>query len=337
MHYLVTGHTGFKGAWLILLLRELGHTVSGISLAPRPGALFEEGNFSTLLENDFRIDIRDSQELSRAIDRISPEVLIHFAAQPLVRESYLDPRTTFETNVMGTQNVLEISQRLPDLKARLIITTDKVYRDTCKAEGYVELDPLGGFDPYSSSKAMADIMTQSWRKSFPAMPTSIARAGNVIGGGDVCPDRLITDIVAANVAGKSIEIRNASATRPWQHVLDCLHGYLALVDNMLTSGVEGEYNFGPEPESVRSVQDVVEAFSKASKIDLKIADVVATQPHETQTLTLNSSKSKRELGWVNKLDFEASIEWTADWHYSLAPSMSPRSATQHQIQKYLGL
>jgi CDP-glucose 4,6-dehydratase len=337
MHYLITGHTGFKGAWLIVLLKELGHTVSGISLAPRSGSLFEEGNLSPLLENDIRVDIRDTQHLSLAMESISPEVLIHLAAQPLVRESYLDPRTTFETNVMGTHNLLEQSQRLTELKARLIVTTDKVYRDTGKAEGYDERDALGGFDPYSSSKAMADILTQSWRKSFPAMPTSIARAGNVIGGGDVCPDRLITDLVGAQVAGKSVEIRNPSATRPWQHVLDCLHGYLALIDNMLEFGDESEYNFGPEPESVRSVEDVVQAFSKASKIDFKISDSNTPQPHETQTLTLNSSKSQRELGWMNKLDFQSAIEWTADWHYVLAPSMSVQRATQRQIENYFRL
>jgi len=192
MHYLITGHTGFKGSWLSLMLQVQGHTVSGISLDPLEKSLFNQANLGEIFENDFRIDIRNSKEFRQAVEKVEPEVIIHLAAQPLVRESYKDPIGTFETNVLGTLNLLEATKELSNLKSTLIITTDKVYKNYNHLRGYVETDELGGDDPYSASKAAADIATQSWVKSFATSPVAIARAGNVIGGGDygfctLCP------------------------------------------------------------------------------------------------------------------------------------------------------
>ncbi|MFZ4497882.1 MAG: CDP-glucose 4,6-dehydratase, partial [Candidatus Nanopelagicales bacterium] len=230
MHYLVTGHTGFKGAWMTMWLTSQGHQVSGLALDPEPGALFETAKLHPLLAHDIRADIRDSANVMDALRVTAPDVVIHLAAQPLVRESYLNPRWTFETNVMGTMNVLEAVQQTPSVKTQLIITTDKVYRNVNQVAGYVEPDPLGGDDPYSASKAMADLLTHSWVTSFGGPPTAVARAGNVIGGGDVCKDRLIPDVIAALASGKAPVLRYPNAVRPWQHVLDCINGYLMLVD-----------------------------------------------------------------------------------------------------------
>jgi CDP-glucose 4,6-dehydratase len=222
MHYLLTGHTGFKGTWLSLLLSSAGHEVSGISLNPVEGSLFSRVRPRDLLNADVRLDIRDAAAVHEQIARIAPDVVIHLAAQPLVRESYRDPRGTFDTNVWGTINVLEATRRTESVQATLIVTTDKVYRNDGRSTGYVESDPLGGHDPYSASKAMADLATQSWRASYPGTPIAIARAGNVIGGGDVSPDRLMPDLIAAFATGTPARIRNPRAIRPWQHVLDCL-------------------------------------------------------------------------------------------------------------------
>jgi CDP-glucose 4,6-dehydratase len=234
MHFLITGHTGFKGAWLSLLLRERGHNVSGISLEPENNTLYKSASIGKFFEHDIRCDIRDLDRLQRNFNSISPDVVIHLAAQALVRESYKDPIRTFETNVHGTINVLKASQNLPKLKAQLIVTTDKVYKNMDKLNAYIESDPLGGQDPYSASKAMADIATQSWLSSFVNAPTGIARAGNVIGGGDISTDRLIPDLIKSYTSGLTPRLRAPKAVRPWQHVLDCLNGYLSLVDAIIT-------------------------------------------------------------------------------------------------------
>ena len=207
LHYLVTGHTGFKGAWLVALLRSRGHQVSGLALDPVPDALYTRAGLDAQVEHDLRVDIRDAAATAAGVARVSPDVVLHLAAQPLVRESYQDPRTTFETNVTGTLNVLEAVQNTPSVKAHVVITTDKVYRNVNQESGYVESDPLGGDDPYSSSKAMADLLTQSWVTSFPGAPTAIARAGNVIGGGDVSRDRLLPDLLTAFRDGRAAVLR----------------------------------------------------------------------------------------------------------------------------------
>ena len=337
MHYLITGHTGFKGSWLSLILQMQGHTVSGISLDPLEKSLFNKAQLSTIFHNDLRIDIKDSDELSSAVKRIDPEIIIHLAAQPLVRESYKDPVGTFETNVLGTLNLLESTKELNNLRASLIITTDKVYKNHNHLRGYVETDELGGDDPYSASKAAADIATQSWVKSFSTTPVAIARAGNVIGGGDWAADRLIPELVKANQEKVLPTLRYPKAIRPWQHVLDCLNGYLLLIDKMLNEGISGEWNFGPNHMEQKSVQQVVESFGRAwgNSVSEKFWILDGeTQHHEAGYLLLDSSKAQSDLGWMEKLSFEESVAWTVEWFKSYTVS-DPREITQTQISRYL--
>lgn len=331
MHYLVTGHTGFKGAWLVLLLKSRGHQVSGLSLDPLPGSLFEIAQLEEELEHDYRVDIRNREAVQAAINNISPDVVLHLAAQPLVRESYKDPYGTFDTNVMGTLHVVEAVSRTPSVKAHVVITTDKVYRNVNQVEGYVESDALGGFDPYSSSKAMADIMTQSWVNSFPGVPTAIARAGNVIGGGDVSKDRLLVDLLAAYQEGQSPIIRFPSAVRPWQHVLDCLNGYLALADALLDGKGQGEWNFGPGRESFVSVGEVADLAAEIWGGGSSWTKTTDPQPHEAELLALDASKALSELNWTNELPYPLSLEWTVEWQKLVDGGLSPREATLQQI------
>lgn len=338
MHYLITGHTGFKGAWLTLLLKQKGHQVSGISLDPEAGALFEIAGLDKDLEHDFRLDIRDAKATARAVQQISPDVVFHLAAQPLVRESYLEPRLTFETNVMGTLNVIESVANTDSVKAHVVITTDKVYKNVNRVEGYKENEPLGGDDPYSSSKAMADLLTQSWIKSFPGIPTAIARAGNVIGGGDVSKDRLLVDLLQSFSVGQPTSIRFPDAVRPWQHVLDCVNGYVALSDELLSGRGLGEWNFGPAAESFVSVRSIADAASKlwgdgATWID----ESSGSYPHEAGLLALDSSKAESELNWKNKLKFAESLLWTVDWEKRTLSGESSREVTLSQIDEFIRL
>jgi len=337
MHFLITGHTGFKGSWLTLLLKMQGHTVSGISLEPDEISLYNQARISGELLHDLRVDIRDFSELRASIKDIDPEVIIHLAAQPLVRESYIHPIETFETNVLGTINLLESTKVLKKLRATLVITTDKVYKNQNTLKGYVESDPLGGDDPYSASKAAADIATQSWTKSFSSTSVAIARAGNVIGGGDWAVDRLIPELVKANQGQMLPTLRYPNAIRPWQHVLDCLQGYLLLVDKMLNENVTGEWNFGPNHLEQKSVQQVVEAFGKewGNSVSGKYWNLDGgAQPHEAGYLLLDSSKAQRELGWMERLSFQDSVDWTVEWFKKYSES-DPREITESQISRYL--
>lgn len=337
MHFLVTGHTGFKGSWLVLLLKSRGHTVSGISLDPLAGSLFEIADVAKECQNDLRIDIRNRSRIIEAVQNVSPDVVLHLAAQPLVRESYKDPYLTYETNVMGTLHVIEAVAKTESVKAHVIITTDKVYRNVNQVEGYVESDPLGGFDPYSSSKAMADIMSQSWVNSFPGVPTAIARAGNVIGGGDVSKDRLLVDLLSAFEKGSSPLIRYPSAVRPWQHVLDCLSGYLSLADALLEGKGQGEWNFGPGRESFVSVGEVADLASELWGDGAKWSKETQAQPHEAELLALDSTKALSKLKWKNLLPYPLSLEWTIQWQKDVLSGTSPFEETKNQIQKFEGL
>ncbi len=337
MHYLITGHTGFKGSWLSLMLEAKGHSISGISLNPPEKSLFNQSELSTIFEHDLRIDIRDRSAIRNAFEKINPDILIHLAAQPLVRESYRLPIETFEINVIGTLNVLEATRGLENLKAGLIITTDKVYKNHNQLRGYREVDELGGDDPYSSSKAAADIATQSWIKNFAEVPMAIARAGNVIGGGDWALDRIIPDLVNAYSARNTPVIRSPNAIRPWQHVLDCLNGYLLLVDASVTYGITGEWNFGPTLQESKTVTEVVSEFASVWGIDFDPWKLDEKQnPHETGYLLLDSTKSRNLLDWKDKLNFKDTIKWTSDW-YKSSIGQKPVDMTRKQILDFLDL
>lgn len=339
MHYLVTGHTGFKGSWLSLVLQMQGHTVSGISLNPPEKSLFRQAKLSNIFQNDLRLDIRNSTELSSEVKKIDPEVIIHLAAQPLVRESYRDPVGTFETNVLGTLNLLEATKTLTNLRATLVITTDKVYKNHNHLRGCVETDELGGDDPYSASKAAADIATQSWVKSFATTPVAIARAGNVIGGGDWATDRIIPDLVNAYSSNQIPTLRYPHAIRPWQHILDCLNGYIQLVNSMISNGVSGEWNFGPDLKDKYEVLDLVKVFAKAWGVqegDSVWAIEETEQPHEAGYLLLDSNKARKSLGWSDKLSFHESVLWSAEW-YTQTKKISELEITKSQISKFLSL
>jgi CDP-glucose 4,6-dehydratase len=334
MHFLITGHTGFKGAWLSLILRHRGHLVSGISLEPEVGSLFARANIGEFFENDIRCDIRESTRLSSYFKEVNPDVVIHLAAQALVRESYRSPEDTMETNVMGTINVLKASRQICDLKAQLIITTDKVYKNIGKASGYVETEALGGQDPYSASKAMADIATQSWLSSFENAPTAIARAGNVIGGGDVCADRLIPDLISSYSSGLIPKLRAPNSVRPWQHVLDCLNGYLMLVDQLIQNNADGAWNFGPEENQAKTVADVANIAGTVWGAEKSWEDDLRVHPREATLLMLNTNKARTKLGWSDKLTFEQSIEWTVNWYKNVNNGKEPLEETLFNIRQF---
>ena len=341
MHYLITGHTGFKGSWLALMLEMQGHTVSGIALDPPTKSLFNQANLSPIFKNDLRLDIRDRAALKKAIEMIDPEIIVHLAAQPLIRESYRIPVETFEINVIGTLNVLEATRELKNLKAALIVTTDKVYKNHNHLRGYVETDELGGDDPYSASKAAADIAAQSWIKSFAKVPMTIARAGNVIGGGDWAQDRLIPDLVNAYSRGKAPTLRYPNAVRPWQHVLDCLNGYLHLIDHQISEGTTGEWNFGLLAPAEHSVSDLVNAFGSNWGVKGALWEQDSNQqPAESNFLLLDSKKAHDLLGWEEKLDFDTTINWCINWykHYKIGEQAdSTKAFTQDQIAHFFSL
>lgn len=339
MRYFVTGHTGFKGAWLSLWLNHLGHEVCGFSLDPEPGGLYKLARVHELMSTDHRGDIRDVASLERALQSDQPDVVMHLAAQPLVRESYRAPRETIETNVNGTMNVLQAVDSTSSVRAHLVVTTDKVYRNVNQAHGYVEADALGGDDPYSASKAMADILTHSWVKSFPGPSTAIVRAGNVIGGGDVCNERLVPDIVKSLTSGRALELRYPQAVRPWQHVLDCLNGYLMIVDSLVSSDSASRsatpWNIGPSDANLVSVAEVAALFSAAWGGAETEPILTAPELHEANLLTLNAEKAARELGWADKLTIEEAVRWTAAWYQQVNDGSDARNLAQSQIREFI--
>lgn len=334
MHYLVTGHTGFKGAWLLPLLLNRGHEVSGLALDPPEGGLFQRAELADQLIHDFRTDIRDAEATKSAIQAAEPDVVLHLAAQSLVRESYREPRLTYETNAMGTLSVLEAVAATPSVRAHVVITTDKVYRNIDQQAGYVETDPLGGDDPYSASKAMADLLTQSWVRSFAACPTAIARGGNVIGGGDVNRDRLLPDLVAAFSAGRAPLLRYPRAVRPWQHVLDCLSGYLTLTQALLDGSGLGQWNIGPGRDSFVEVGQVAtlsaELWGGGASWDRQPGE----HPHEANLLALDAAKAEQQLGWHNRLGFHDAVAWTIDWERRVHDGADPLAVTRDQIAAF---
>ena len=332
---LVTGHSGFKGSWLALWLSRLGAYVSGIALAPETTP-----NHWDLLNLDCEshwLDIRDFDRLRAAVTQINPEIIFHLAAQPLVRRSYRNPLETWQTNLNGTVNLLEAARNCSGLQAVVCITTDKCYDNKEWHWGYRENDALGGHDPYSASKAAAEIAIASYRKSFFSGQGSpliaSARAGNVIGGGDWAEDRIIPDLVRAVAAGKQLEIRSPNATRPWQHVLESLYGYLLLGQKLLErqSRFAEAWNFGPDPSSNRTVADIL-GFMQKFWPELAWFTNSANQPHEACLLHLDSSKARTLLNWQPVWDINATVQQTAEWykHYMTDGTL----LSQIQIEQY---
>ncbi len=317
---MVTGHTGFKGSWLSLWLSSLGSEITGYALdPPTDPSLFELAEIGSLIE-DIRGDVRDYDSLAEAIRIHDPEIIFHLAAQPIVRLSYNKPKETFDTNVGGAINLLEAARACPSLKAIVVITSDKCYENREWPHAYRESDRLGGHDPYSASKAAVEMVCAAYGRSFfKALGIGLAtcRAGNVIGGGDWAADRIIPDAVRALEAGKAVPVRNADSTRPWQHVLEPLYGYLLLGSKLLEEQrYSGEWNFGPRQESNRTVRELVEvflsSFGKGSWEDLSSKHPGA--PHEARFLALAWDKAFRLLGWRPLWDFDEMVRRTGSWY-----------------------
>lgn len=325
-HVLVTGHTGFKGSWLSIWLHELGAEVVGVGLDPYS----EKDNFvlsgiGRKIKADIRADIRDGQKMKEIFDEYQPEIVFHLAAQPLVRLSYDIPVETYEANVMGTIHIMEAIRATKSVKVGVMITTDKCY-DNCETlEGYVETDPFGGYDPYSSSKGACEVAIQSWRRSFfnpvdygkkHTVSLASVRAGNVIGGGDWAKDRIIPDCIRALEAGNVIEIRSPKAVRPWEHVLEPISGYMLLAQLMWDNPIdycEG-WNFGPEAEGVSTVWEVASEVIKnyGSGVLKDSSDPNAV--HEANLLMLNINKAKSRLGWYPRMNMQQCMELVVDWY-----------------------
>jgi len=331
-HYLITGHTGFKGAWLVFLLKAQGHDVSGLALEPLPGSIFDRTNLENDLVYDFRVDIRNRDETIEAIRHAQPDYVIHLAAQALVREGYRNPRYTYETNVLGTLNVLEAVDKTDSVLAQLIVTTDKVYLDQGLNRPYVETDPLGGKDPYSSSKAMADILSQEFLGRAGSKPGAIVRAGNVIGSGDIAQERLFSDIFVALDYSKPLFIRNPTHTRPWQHVLDCLGSYLVILQEAAHKGYTGCWNVSTPSHLSLSVERVLDIIGESLQLQIDFQVAEPDSFHEDSFLDLDVTKFAGSFGKVAKLDPQESVAWVLD---SLAGrSEDYRSLLLRQIESW---
>ncbi|MBK6632536.1 MAG: CDP-glucose 4,6-dehydratase [Betaproteobacteria bacterium] len=335
----LTGHTGFKGGWLSLWLAELGAEVHGYALPPPT-----DPNFFTATGLDKRLvssviaDIRDASSLERAMQAARPEVVLHLAAQPLVRQSYAEPVETFAVNVMGTVNLLEAVRKTPGVKAVLNITTDKCYENREWVWPYRENEALGGHDPYSGSKACSELATAAWRRSFldaAGVQVASARAGNVIGGGDWAADRLVPDFLRALDAGRPLVVRSPLATRPWQHVLEPLSGYLTLAEKLCSEGAAfaEAWNFGPDEADARPVQWIVETLC-ARVPGAAWQHDAAPQPHEAHTLRLDSAKAHARLGWRPRWILSRALEATLEWHQAWKAGADMAEFSLGQIREY---
>ncbi|PPD46703.1 MAG: CDP-glucose 4,6-dehydratase [Methylocystis sp.] len=342
----VTGHTGFKGSWLALMLSRLNARATGYALEPptRPN-LFTLANVGEFID-DMRGDVRDLGTLATAMEAVSPEIVIHMAAQPLVRESYADPVGTYATNVMGTVNVLEAARRVGSVRLVLIVTTDKCYENRDWVWGYRETDALGGHDPYSNSKACAELATSAYRDSFFRAKENVrivsARAGNVIGGGDFATDRILPDALRAFVARRPLKVRSPRAVRPWQHVLEPLAGYLLLIEKAMSAAparaaeFDGGFNFGPGPSSEQSVEQLLAHFISAWGLDARWEKDGDDHPHEARLLRLDTAKARETLQWSPLLDFEQTTQWTAHWYRAFVDKADMLETTMKQVDRYLG-
>jgi CDP-glucose 4,6-dehydratase len=343
----LTGHTGFKGSWLSLWLQALGAELTGFALSPPTNpSLFEVANVAVGMKSVIG-DIRDIDILENSMIEAMPEIVIHMAAQPLVRYSYVDPVETYATNVMGTVHLFEAVRKTKSVKAVVNITTDKCYENREWEWGYRENEAMGGYDPYSNSKGCAELVTSAYRSSFfnpdeykkHGVALASARAGNVIGGGDWAQDRLIPDVIAAFSAGRPVEIRNPKAIRPWQHVLEPLRGYLMLAEKLYMNGVdfaEG-WNFGPNGNDARPVEWIVKHLAEQWGAGAKWSVDRGEHPHEATYLKLDISKAKSYLDWAPKLDLTTSLGMIVDWVQRYDHKEDMRQVTLAQIERYSDL
>jgi CDP-glucose 4,6-dehydratase len=336
---LLTGHTGFKGSWLCLWLNKLGAQVTGYSLGPptKP-SLFGLCRVDQLCHS-LTGDVREPARLAKAMIAARPEIVFHLAAQAIVRQSYQIPVQTFSTNVMGTVNVLEAARQCASVKAVINVTTDKVYENSSqgpRTRGFREDEPLGGYDPYASSKACSELIAQTYRRSY-GMNIATARAGNVIGGGDWAVDRLVPDFVRSLLQGQGLVIRNPAAVRPWQHVLDPLYGYLLLAEKLYNE--PGQYaaawNFGPRRSEAKPVEWLVKGLCQMWG-DVNYTLDKGPQPHEAGFLTLDVAKAKRLLGWQAKWDLATALQKTVDWTKAYQAGADMREVSRRQIEEYAG-
>ena len=339
----LTGHTGFKGGWLSLWLASMGAKVTGYALAPntKPN-LFEVLAIDSLIEKSHIADIRDLATLQKAMSEAKPDVVIHMAAQPLVRYSFANPVETYATNVMGTVHVLESTRAIDSVRATLVVTTDKCYENKEWVWGYRENEPMGGYDPYSNSKGCAELVTSAYRQSYFSGSNSInkvasARAGNVIGGGDWSEDRLIPDAIKAFEAKKPLMIRNPLATRPWQHVLEPLSGYLILAETLYERGspYTSSWNFGPHDEDNRTVQEVIELFFSSWGETAHWAKEGSEKAHEANLLKLDCSKARTQLGWVPKWKLETATQKIIQWQKAFQAKENMQKVSLAQINDYM--
>ena len=342
---LVTGHTGFKGGWLSLWLRALGAEVHGYALnPPTEPNLFEAARIEAQLASDARADLADLGRLRAMFAAARPEVVFHLAAQPLVRDGYRDPLGTFATNVIGTAHVLEAARESDSVRAIVVITTDKVYENLETGHAYRETDPLGGHDPYSASKAAAEIVTASYRRSFFEAPgvraaqVATARAGNVIGGGDWAAERLVPDCLRAFDKGEAVQLRRPDAVRPWQHVLEPLSGYLLLAQNLASSnGSEfaGAWNFGPEVQDDATVGDVAEAVARLWGGGARVVRAASPEgPHEAGLLHLDSRRARTTLRWKPRWRLDEALARTLAWHRAWKLGTDMHAFCLQQIHDY---
>lgn len=344
---LITGHTGFKGSWLGLWLTQLGARVTGYALQPpTEPSLFELGKINTMV-NSLLGDVRDLDTLIKIFDQVKPEIVIHLAAQPLVRDSYKNPVETYAINVMGTVNVLEAIRQCDSVRAVVNVTTDKCYENKEWLWGYRETEPLGGYDPYSNSKACSELVTAAYRNSFfnpqdyqvHGVAVASARAGNVIGGGDWATDRLIPDFFRAVAQQETVVIRNPSAIRPWQHVLEPLHGYLLLAEKLYTEGpaYAEAWNFGPAETDAKTVGWIINKLCKEWGPGAACAvDKTGNQPHEATYLKLDSSKARLRLGWKPRWNIEQALQKIIEWYKAYEQGNgNPTALCRQQIQEYI--
>lgn len=336
----VTGHTGFKGSWLCEMLLGLGASVTGYALAPPTSPNhFDVLGLASRLSAHHVADIRDHASLSVALKAAQPDIILHLAAQPIVRLSYDEPVETFDVNIMGTVHLLEAARHTPSARACVVVTSDKCYLNEDTGKMFDENDKLGGADPYSASKAAAEIVAYAYNASFlkkSDLRMATVRAGNVIGGGDWAADRLIPDVARAAKNGAPVRIRSPHATRPWQHVLEPLRGYLQMAEKLFSG--EGEYregwNFGPAPQDIQSVSVVLTALKEHLPFDLQLD--TAPQPHEAARLGLDVSKAAARLGWTPQLKLSDAIRLTGQWYKTQIDGGDVAALTRQQIKDYLG-